>query len=124
MINDDSKRLHDKLQIIENVLRFQVLGNVDTISNSITNQCERMKIELLKIMENKGDLNALLEPEDINSVNIKKIDRIYADLMECIGCIVSSARSSEDMIKNPIRVQFKSISGIRRFEIKGDNPCH
>ncbi len=120
MINNDNKRLHDKLQIIENVLRFQVLGNVDTIANSIIDQCEMIKVVLSKIMESKEDLNELLEPEDGDDIRIKRIDRIYADLMECIGSIVSSARSSEDMIKNPIRFQFKSISGIRRFEIKGE----
>lgn len=100
------------LQLIENVLRFQVLTNSDVVITAISDKSALISSLLTKIPILRSDFAKIQTDEDINSVKDAVVE--VNDLLKEVQKI---ADSIEVMIKDPIRKQMKSLSVLRKFTI-------
>jgi hypothetical protein len=110
------EKLIEKLQLIENVLRYQVLGNIDSTVSSLIKICTELKESLLVIGKFKSEFidiskrdGTLEDPDSVSDA--------FNSIYESIIKLESTGYLFEQSIKQPIRVQFKALSGIRRFDI-------
>lgn len=130
MDKEELIKLRKKINLIENILRFQALGNCDTILTSIDREVEKLKQLTLIIPANQDgleefilNLSSAFDDDDCDddipdNQKVTKYQRWLADLGLCIIEIKRLARSIEDQIKTPVRTQVKSLAGIRNHTLR------
>jgi len=90
------------LNLIENVLRYQVLTNVDSIVSDTVS-------ELTDLISRLSAISSTVDQQTANEIN---------SVINSMKGLIRVIELSDAMIKRPIRVQVRSLSGIRRFTLE------
>lgn len=120
---DKTKELKNKLRLIENLLRFQVLTNIDANVTSVGTQVETMKELVSALPDNYDDFKLFYEEpiddcETDDTIQVTKYKRWLADLNICINEIQRVSRGAEEQVKGPVRAQVRALAGTRNHTLK------
>ena len=96
---EELKRISDLLNLIENVLRYQVLTNVDSIVSDTIEGLEKVKAQVSRIRNESNESEVL-------------------EILELLHNLSRIIELGDTMIKKPVRTQVRSLSGIRRFNLR------
>jgi hypothetical protein len=113
-VSQELERLCSVLNLIENILRFQVLTNSDTLSVSICESVNEINTIVNRIPVTVEDFNEINQADE-NGIN--GMQKMIGEMKLVLLNVARIAGTTEQMIKFPVRTQMKSLAGIRKFTI-------